>query len=686
MKIGTKLAICFIALAVIPLGAASAVYLRATTQFGADMAARGKNLLAERVHRDLRRASELGAVTIEQTRNALSREVRLLAGEVAARLAVESKAPDLPDNQSGFILEHDSPATGDAARPIDLQRMSVYIAEDASRDQIAGTLKLLAGFNDVARTVYLRNRSAIDNLSITFENGLTTTFPGLATPQAGDPREREWYLKTLESAQTAWFDSSKGEAGRIAIAAPIQLTDGQFAGVARISIRLDALLAQSLDATRLPPDASAYLLSVPHGDPELMPHEIASFTPEKGDWTVQVRPLPVSLNGDDAWLKVVSDIRSGVPGIERVVVDGSRQVWAFGPVGTTTGTDYHIAVAFPAEVIDIATKQVEEIVQQSYRDQLRIAIVFAVVAGLIAAGLAVFGAKTLTSPVRRLHEAAGKLAHGDFSVRIQKPGRDELGDLGRDFNRMVPALEEQIRVKRDLHAAQEIQQHLIPATAPVIDGFDIAGKTIYCDETGGDYQDYVPLQDGHYAVVIGDVTGHGVGAALLMVSARAVLRANAPHQDTAAGVLAAVNRQLSADSAGGRSLTLFYLQLATGKRQFDWISAGHEPAMIYDPKDDSFTFLAGEDIPLGVDADWSFNGQSSSLPEGGLFVAYTDGIREGVNDAGTAYGLDRLKAAIRASNQQGSAEVLDAVLEDFRKFRGKTKAKDDVSLLVIKPV
>jgi len=688
MKIGTKLAICFVAIAVLPLGAASAVYLRATSKFGADMANRGKELLSERVNRDLRRAREMGAVTIAQTRQRIAREARFLAGDIASRMSTAVDDTELPAPQTGFIL---APATSaDAAsggaRQIDLQQMSVYMAPDASRDGIAGTLKRLAGFNDVARTVYLRNRGIIDTMTVTFESGLTVSYPGLAEPPEQDTRERDWYLGTLETQQAAWFSDFDSASDRLSVATPLQLSDGRLAGAVRITIRLGALLAQSMDATRIPPDASAYLIAVPATDPSLMPHEVATFTPEAGRWTVLPRPRAMPLNGDEAWLKAISDIRTGVPGLEHVTLRGEKAVWAFGPVGASSQADYHIAVAFPASQIHTAAARVEEVVQGSYREQLRTAVFFALGAGLIGAALALFGAKTLTGPVRRLHEAAGKLAYGDFSVRIADPGSDEIGDLGRDFNRMVPALEEQIRVKRDLHAAQEIQQHLIPASAPVIDGFDIAGKTIYCDETGGDYQDYVPLGETRYAIVIGDVTGHGVGAALLMASARAVLRANAPHQDSATKVLSAVNRQLSADSTGGRSLTLFYLQLEADNRTIDWISAGHETALIYDPATDNFTMLEGEDIPLGIDAEWAFSGQTATLPNGSVLVAYTDGIREAHNDAGEQYGLERLKKVIRDSHARGSAAVLDAILAELATYRGKTKAHDDVSLLVIKPV
>lgn len=691
MKIGTKLAICFVALAVIPLGAASFVYLRATQQFGNDMAERGKELLEERVHRDLRRASELGAVTIEETRSTVAREVRFLAGDIASRLSVADENVPAGGDHKGFLIDPDSapentaPAQPEGGWQIDMQHLSVHVAPDASRDRIAGTLKRLSGLNDVARTIYLRNRGAIDTLTIAFESGLTISYPGRAIRFADDPRERNWYLSTLESLETTWFDGAKDEPGRIAATAPVQLADGRLVGAARISIRLDALLTRSVDATRMPPGANAYLIAVPDDDPELMPHELARFDAGNGQWNVAERPLPLLLDGDDGWLKVVSDIRTGVPGLEYVERAGKKEVWSFGPAGRTENSAYHIAVSADANIITVVSDRVEDVVLSSYREQLRFAIVFALAAGLIAAALAIFGAKTLTSPIRRLHEAAAKLTRGDFSARVEHVGRDEIGDLARGFNRMAPALEEQLRVKRDLYVAKEIQQHLVPAAPPDIAGYDIAGRTIYCDETGGDYQDYIPRDDGKCAIIVGDVTGHGVGAALLMVSARALMRANIAHHRTTEDLLSSINRQLAEDSSGGRSLTLFYLQIQSSSREFEWISAGHEKALIFDAAKDAFTALEGEDIPLGVDGDWNFTPRTETLPEGSALVIYTDGIREARNAEGAEYGLERLQAVIRKAHADGSAALLDAILENLRAFRGDAPAGDDVSVVVVRP-
>ena len=692
MKIGPKLALCFVAMAVLPMGAASLVYLRATNDFGQEMAERGKAVLADRLTDDLRRATEHGAVSIEETRRRVSQEVRLLAADIAARLADTGKTPKTGALDPSFVLEdavaRATPAPDDnGTRPIDVDRMSVRVSADAGRDQIAGTLQKLSGLNEIARTIYLRNRSAVTDISVALENGLTISFPGGVGPD-GDPREAEWYLGTLEHQEAGFYQGAADSVQLVIATAPVAFPDGRLAGVARIAIRLDSALTRALHATQIPPEATAYLIAVPNDDPALLPHELAAMTPEDRRWHVDPSDAPMSLDGDDAWLKVVSDMRSGVPGLEYVERAGRREVWAFGPVTRTADAALLLAAVFPTEKIDAARLRAEETVHAAYRAQAANALAFAALAATIAVILGLIGARSLTRPIRRLHQAARRLAAGDFTVRVEMDSRnDEIGELSRGFNRMVPALEEQLKVKRDLHAAREIQQHLVPKSAPHLDGFDIAGRTIYCDETGGDYQDFIELGDGgRLAAVIGDVTGHGIGAALLMANARAVLRANAAHAETASALIGAVNRQLTHDAAGGRFLTLFYVQLTPGSRYFEWISAGHERTMLYNPADDSFAYLEGDGIPLGVDSDWQFTAATAEIPEGGLLVAYTDGIREAGNDKGENYGIERLKAAIREARQRGSSAVCDHILTDLDTFREDATVIDDVSILVIRPV
>ncbi len=683
MKITTKLTICFVILAVLPLGAASFVYLRSTTEFGLEMAERGKTLLSERLTRELRRVTEQGAITMATEQKQMARAVRSFAMNVAERMTIP--ASDLSDTADlgEFMLRDTGAQTDQSEASIDLYKMGSFVAADAAKDQIAGTLNRLIGITDFARTVYLRNRAIVDSISVSFETGLTISYPaGLATGNR-DPRESDWYFRTIERGATSWF--TKGEdINRRAVTTPVQTSNGQIVGVARITIRTDALLTKSINPTHLPPDASAYLIAVPDDEPQRLPNEVAFLEANSGNWRVHDLMRPLLLDGDEAWLKVASDIRSGVPGMEFVTRSGIREVWSFGPLGRTEDVSWHIAATFPEHVITNAQDQAETVVRASYQAQLKNAVIFAVFAGISAIGLAIYGAKTLTRPIHNLHKAAAQLETGDFSARVDDTSSDELGDLAREFNRLVPALEEQVRVKRDLLAAQEIQQHLVPSSAPSIDGFDISSTTIYCDEIGGDYQDFFPMSDERMAAVIGDVTGHGISAALLMVTARAMIRTHADFASSPADLFDLVNRQLSEDSSGGRSLTLLQLLLTPGQRRFTWISAGHEPALIYDIDSNSFTPLDGEDIPLGVDRSWSFRNMSGTFPKNGILIAYTDGVREATNKSGEAFGLDRLKSVVETSKSLTSQAISEALLKELEDFRGTIPAKDDVSLLVVK--
>jgi len=683
MKITTKLTICFVILTVLPLAAASFMYLRSTNEFSLEMAERGKTLLSDRLTRELRRVTEQGAITLVTEQKQMDRAVRAFASNVTERMTVSVSELSETADLGEFSL-HDQNLQGSQTElPIDLYKMGSFIAADSAKDQIAGTLYRLIGITDVARTVYQRNRTFVDSISVSFESGLTLSYPAGVTTGKQDPRESDWYFRTIERGATSWF--TKGEAvNRRSVTTPVQTSSGQIVGVARIIIRTDALLTKSINPTHLPPEASAYLIAVPDDEPQLLPNEVAVLEANTGNWRVHDLMRPMLLDGDDAWLKVASDIRSGVPGMEFVTRSGVREAWSFGPLGRTEDVAWHLAATFPEQVITSAQDQAEAIVRASYQAQLRNAVIFAVFAGISAIGLAIYGARTLTKPIRQLHAAATQLETGDFSTRVDDTSSDELGDLAREFNRLVPALEEQVRVKRDLLAAQEIQQHFVPSSAPAIDGFDIASTTIYCDEIGGDYQDFIPMDDERIAAIIGDVTGHGISAALLMVTARAMIRTYTDFASSPADLFDSVNRQLCEDSSGGRSLTLFQLLLTPGQHRFTWISAGHEPALVYDIDSNAFTALDGEDIPLGVDQSWSFRNMSGTFPKNGILIAYTDGICEASNAAGEAYGLDRLKATVEVSKSHSSQAISEALLKDLETFRGAIPVKDDVSLLVVK--
>ena len=245
------------------------------------------------------------------------------------------------------------------------------------------------------------------------------------------------------------------------------------------------------------------------------------------------------------------------------------------------------------------------------------------------------------------------------------------------------------RVRHSLSLAMEVQQSLLPKANPSIDGLDIAGKSIYCDETGGDYYDFLEVgnpQEGKIGVVVGDVSDHGIPSALLMASARALIRQRCVAFGQIDRVIADVNRQLAADvEDSGRFMTLFYAEIERPNKVIRWVNAGHEPAMIYDPVTDTFSDLnGGNNMALGVFEDTEFTEAHREISPGQIIVMATDGIWEARNSTGEMFSKDRIYKIIRQNASASAKEVQNSILDSLRRFQKEAKLEDDLTLVVIK--
>jgi phosphoserine phosphatase RsbU/P len=254
------------------------------------------------------------------------------------------------------------------------------------------------------------------------------------------------------------------------------------------------------------------------------------------------------------------------------------------------------------------------------------------------------------------------------------------------------ALDKQ-RMDFDMEVAASVQQGFWPKCAPPMPGFDVAGVSLPCDATGGDYYDYLMraecAADGTVCLVaVGDVTGHGVQAALLMASVRAFLRSRLLSPGGPAAVVNDVNRLLAADlGMSGRFMTLFLLELCPALGRIRYVRAGHDPALLYDPATGAFHELGGRGIPLGIDSDWVYEEYVvRELPQGALLALGTDGIWEARAASGEMYGKERLRAALREASAGDARSVAQAVLSDLEAFRQDEPSRDDVTFVVIKAV
>jgi phosphoserine phosphatase RsbU/P len=297
----------------------------------------------------------------------------------------------------------------------------------------------------------------------------------------------------------------------------------------------------------------------------------------------------------------------------------------------------------------------------------------------------------MASEIQMVSEAALRLSQGEFGEPLPLKSRDEVGELTRSFNLMTRQLRERLRLKEAIDLAVEVQQNLLPASPPSVPGLDIAGRSLYCQETGGDYFDYIfrppgPAGPPSLCVAVGDVVGHGISAALLMTTVRALLRSRLDRAGSIAAVVCDVNRLLHQDTASsGSFVTLFLLEVNSAAATLEWVRAGHDPALLYRAATDDFQELAGPGMALGVDDACSYlSGSRPGLVAGDVLLIGTDGIWETRNASAEKFGKERVGRILRNHHHRNSESILQAILDALEEFRGEGPLEDDITLLVIK--
>jgi serine phosphatase RsbU (regulator of sigma subunit) len=287
-----------------------------------------------------------------------------------------------------------------------------------------------------------------------------------------------------------------------------------------------------------------------------------------------------------------------------------------------------------------------------------------------AAGFEAGGVDYLTKPFEMLELKARVKTH--LSLRLAQ----------REIQR------QRDHMQYSLNLAMEVQQNLMPKTDPNWPGLDVSGRIIYCDETGGDYYDYIvadPPGSGKYAVAVGDASDHGVQSALLMTTARAFLRQRYHMPGGLDQVAADVNRQFARDvKDSGRFMTLFLCELDTAAGRINWVRAGHDPGWLYDTATQKFTLLDGRGLPLGVLGECEYQASSTELTPGQIVVLGTDGLWETRNPDGDFLGKRRLMDVVARTADQPAANIAQTLLDEVALFRGPTPPGDDVTVVAIK--
>lgn len=239
-------------------------------------------------------------------------------------------------------------------------------------------------------------------------------------------------------------------------------------------------------------------------------------------------------------------------------------------------------------------------------------------------------------------------------------------------------------VREQLRLAREIQLGLLPRGAPTIPGYDVAGVSIPAQEVGGDYFDFIPTPDGCWAFCLGDVSGKGLPASLLMANLQATLRGQVRFNPGAEECVVWSNRLLYQCTDPEKFATLFYGVLDPARHELHYCNAGHERPLLLRAADGPPEELAAGGIVLGVLDDFPYQASTVRLEPGDLLVVYSDGVTDADDERERPFGRDRLLATIAAGQGRPAAELVAAIVEAVRAHARSAPQTDDVTLVVLR--
>ncbi|GMV20749.1 MAG: hypothetical protein AMXMBFR57_06980 [Acidimicrobiia bacterium] len=316
--------------------------------------------------------------------------------------------------------------------------------------------------------------------------------------------------------------------------------------------------------------------------------------------------------------------------------------------------------------------------------------------GLLLVGILTIGvvplSGRLTKDLTSLTEGVDRIAHGDYRARVPVRGRDEIAELATAFNKMAADVErhqhamvEQERLRRELELGRRIQSEMLPHEPLSFGLTEVQGVSIPAREVGGDFFNYFVLDNGHVALVVGDVSGKGVGAALLMANIQASLRTRLALGQNLSAIAEALDHEMTA-SSGSLYVTLFLGIFDPVNRRLEYVNAGHNPQFVL-RANQPLEKMDATGIPMGLLSGRGYAHREVQLSAGDLLFFYTDGCVESENEADEMFGADRLEAllvSIAAAAPSTPDRVLRQVEEAVTAFRGTREPNDDATMMAVR--
>jgi serine phosphatase RsbU (regulator of sigma subunit) len=362
---------------------------------------------------------------------------------------------------------------------------------------------------------------------------------------------------------------------------------------------------------------------------------------------------------------------------------------------TTYIDEFSKPIALMENRIAVETAATTDQIQSTIENTRYFFIVLFVVVLLAVSWMVFMLSRMITNPIRALAKGSQVIGRGDLDYKVEIHTRDELEGLANSFNQMSSDLKkytadlrrttaEKERVEKELEIARGIQQSFLPESPPAIEGVDLAALNLPAKEVGGDFYDFIPVGSQKWGLVIADVSGKGVPAALFMALSRTLVRANVSDSVTVSEAIRKTNSLIAENDRSNMFVTLFYGVLDPVKMTLTYVSAGHNPPFMLRKGGNDIIMLKARGVALGVVPDIGLEEKEIKLDTGDIVVLYTDGVTEAINGREEQFGQDRVITITEKSRNWTAAEIMQQIKDRVLEFSHGQPQFDDITLMVLK--
>ena len=567
---------------------------------------------------------------------------------------------------------------------------SVYLMQRSfenksiDKSSVYDELTLLSNLEPIWASMLKKEGDLISTIYIGTETGLMISYDKYASMAEYDEdgevyfnhKERTWYKKAKESGKVVFTDLTQDYFGRgltFTCAVPFY-TNGEFHGVVGMDILVSNLLNAIIDIDIIKGYDSDYAFLVNgNGDIVASPYigldtnEFENINDENNIYYGISNEILSGKNG----MHLIEDFYCGYAMIEKA--------------------NWILCLHIPSEYILQPIKRIDNYIRGTIRMFI---IVFVVVFVLVIITVNSFS-KEITAPIEKLRNEVEIISSGNFDRKINIDSNDEISDLAKSFNIMTESIRNYIddvtnltaekeRIGTELNVATNIQSSMLPSIFPAFPNdkrFDIYATMNPAKEVGGDFYDFFMIDNKHIAIVVADVSGKGVPAALFMVIGKTLIKDHTSLQNNLAQVFYEVNNILCESNSEGLFITAFEAIINLENGHVDYVNAGHEIPFIYRKGEGYLPHKMSPGFVLAGIENMEFYAGEFDLKPGDILFQYTDGVTEATNTNNELYGMDRLKDILNNNIDLHVNELLHAVKSDIDKFVGEAPQFDDITML-----